>query len=1084
MKVLLVSQNPVIKKLVSVASKRLNLDIEHLSVIPSGFDPKGLICVIVDDENVSSNFNTLMLLQNHIKVCLLFGRKSQVNKNDFNIAIQKPFLPTDILEILSQCIPRDGSGGISGVNLGNELDLDASSLDTADSTLSSVDEEAADLAQRLGDEGDGLDMNVGDLDLSTLDEGGSVTTLSEDDELSGMDEDMPSQATDPNPVSESSHEEEGKGLDSMTEDELDMPSTAEDEGSVDFGKDLSSLQAPLDPSNFDLDSMVDTSLGATELSASPSLDDEASAQAAQIPSDLLLSDEERSQLQPSPKEFLDSKAEELSFDDLEESDSTNDKEGRGEGEFDPLLDGGVEGEDSKALDSDGLVDSMGAGLESENEVLETPNEENEESMLDEDLLASAPTDSAVDSLGEEVEDAQGPSRAPSELDAALDEAFADLGDSSQESESSPSPTSDAAAPNRKLEDTPSQDASLMLDSMLDDLGSEDNLNTTTASTGETPIEPVEDDINDSMPQLDLEEAQPAAFEEEAFEDLDSKDLEEEVEAEEAPTSEENLDSLDDLDGSDLEQVEDSMDAMEEAKEDDEVSDLAIEDIEGGLGEEQEEISQDEPVEDLAEEELEEEVSQELGEESKDPSSVFSQDDINRVNDLLRDTSGELEDLPASSEGEEASPPAQEDLADTGGELEESMDMESVEDSKEDSLLDEEGGELAGESEDPMESSGDLMGEETSLEDPMDDVEGEVTEEPGAMLEEEGDEAAELESGVHEAVLDEEIDQIEDKEDALAGMAEEDSGADSVIEEEALAEEMEDIKDSHEIDAGSKDQSANLDDLIPLEHSALPSSEDNMDNLSQSAMAEAMGEEELIDRSQPESSPKDEALEEVEGVADSMPLEIEEEVQEDSLDSASGEAIDEGESLESLELDEASRDGGDEEGELGTTLDMDSMQEEQVEKAMEEEEPQELDEAIESQESTDSQQALASMEDEEASEVQEELCDATAEGAPMALEEIGEEEGENTSGSQEALEEESLENVLDEATPAAIPPLDTAIDSADPSLEDSKPVPSSEEVKQMDGASFINFLRETPIDKLQVILRGASISFNLQFDEKD
>lgn len=1064
MKVLLVSQNPVIKKLVSVASKRLNLDIEHLSVIPSGFDPKGLICVIVDDENVSSNFNTLMLLQNHIKVCLLFGRKSQVNKNDFNIAIQKPFLPTDILEILSQCIPRDGSGGISGVNLGNELDLDASSLDTADSTLSSVDEEAADLAQRLVDEGDGLDMNVGDLDLSTLDEGGSVTTLSEDDELSGMDEDMPSQATDPNPVSESSHEEEGKELDSMTEDELDMPSTAEGEGSVDFGKDLSSLQAPLDPSNFDLDSMVDTSLG-----ASPSLDDEASAQAAQIPNDLLLSDEERSQLQPSPKEFLDSKAEELSFEDLEESDSTNDKEGRGEGEFDPLLDGGVEGEDSKALGSDGL-DSMDAGLESESEVLETPSEENEESMLDEDLLASAP----ADSIGEEVEDAQEPSRVSSELDAALDEAFADLGDSSQESESSP--IDEATAPNTELEDTPSQDAGLMLDSMLDDLGSEDNLDTTTA--GETPIEPVEDASDDSMPQLDLEEAQPAAFEEEAFEDLDSKDLEEEVEAEEASTSDENLDGLDDLDGSDLEQVEDSMDAIEEAKEGGEGGDLAIEDIEGGLGEEPEEIAQDEPSD-----ELEEEVSQGLDEESKDPSSIFSQDDINRVNDLLRDTSNELEDLPASSEGEEASLPAQEDLVDTSDELEESeesMDMESVEDSKEGALLDEEGGELAGESEDPMESSSDLMGEETGLEDPAGDVEEEIAEEPSAMLEDgQGDEATAPETEAHE--VDEEIDQIEDKEDALAEMAEEDSGVDSVIEEEALVEEMEDTKDSHEIDARSKDQSTNLDDLIPLEHSALPSSEDNMDNLSQSAMAEAMGEEELIDRSQPESSPKDEALGEVEGTADSMPIEIEEEAQEDSLDSASGEAIGEGESLESLELDEASRDGGEEEGEL----DMDSMQEEQVEKAMEEERPQELDETIVSQESTDSQEAqeLASIEDEEALEEQEELGDTTAEDVPMALDGVGEEEGKDTSGSQEALEE-SLENALDEAAPAMIPPLDTAIDSMDPSFEDSKPVPSSEEVKQMDGASFINFLRETPIDKLQVILRGASISFNLQFDEKD
>ena len=107
MKVLLINQNPVIKKLVSIASKKLNLEVENIARIPSDFIADNYICIIVDDENVGKNLERLTALQDHIKVCLLFSRKTQIKKHEFNIAIQKPFLPTDILEILHDCIPHD-----------------------------------------------------------------------------------------------------------------------------------------------------------------------------------------------------------------------------------------------------------------------------------------------------------------------------------------------------------------------------------------------------------------------------------------------------------------------------------------------------------------------------------------------------------------------------------------------------------------------------------------------------------------------------------------------------------------------------------------------------------------------------------------------------------------------------------------------------------------------------------------------------------------------------------------------------------------------------------------------------------------
>ena len=67
MKVLLINQNPVIKKLTTLASKRLNLDVENVARLPANFNAKDYVCIIVDDENAGKNINRLTSLQESVE---------------------------------------------------------------------------------------------------------------------------------------------------------------------------------------------------------------------------------------------------------------------------------------------------------------------------------------------------------------------------------------------------------------------------------------------------------------------------------------------------------------------------------------------------------------------------------------------------------------------------------------------------------------------------------------------------------------------------------------------------------------------------------------------------------------------------------------------------------------------------------------------------------------------------------------------------------------------------------------------------------------------------------------------------------
>ncbi|WP_194145877.1 hypothetical protein [Helicobacter bilis] len=316
MKVLLINQNPVIKKLVGMASKKLNLEVENVARIANDFRPKDYICIIVDDENVGKNLERLTALQDQVKVCLLFARKTQIKKHEFNIAIQKPFLPTDILEILNDCIPKEGeikeaddeisNEGLEeydNVKSVNEIDMDLKSAEITPPDGINIDTAKlqAEAEEIAGEDTDSmLDFNPDSLDFSDLQAAGEVTSEEVAD------------STD----SESTEEENNTANkeDSIKEGEEEPEHRV---GSI-FDSDLSDLKPssdnPLDLANFDLDSIVDSSaLKAASLGIPAQIEGEAKEVADNLgddEDDLFLSDDERDLLQPSPKKFMQAKKEE------------------------------------------------------------------------------------------------------------------------------------------------------------------------------------------------------------------------------------------------------------------------------------------------------------------------------------------------------------------------------------------------------------------------------------------------------------------------------------------------------------------------------------------------------------------------------------------------------------------------------------------------------------------------------------------------------------------------------------------------------------------------------------------------------
>lgn len=188
MRVLLINQNPMIEKLVRNAANKLNMDISNVGVISDSLNLREFTCIICDDESVGSKLNLLKNAQSEgVHVCLLHNKNNTlVSKNHFKMSVQKPFLPTEILEILTRSIPED----TQEVKKDDNLDLDENigelikkaSSDLSKDDPDQRDEEVDDLESLLSadiglndsnpskeDERDDDILDFGSLDMDDLD---------------------------------------------------------------------------------------------------------------------------------------------------------------------------------------------------------------------------------------------------------------------------------------------------------------------------------------------------------------------------------------------------------------------------------------------------------------------------------------------------------------------------------------------------------------------------------------------------------------------------------------------------------------------------------------------------------------------------------------------------------------------------------------------------------------------------------------------------------------------------------------------------------------------------------------------------
>ncbi|RDU71008.1 hypothetical protein CQA66_07245 [Helicobacter aurati] len=1047
MKVLLINQNPVIKKLVDVASKKLNLEVENLAIIPAGFSFKDFICIIVDDENVKKNLNNLMSLQNHIKVCLLFGRKSQVNKNDFNIAIQKPFLPTDILEILNQCLPKEGETNVFDVD--SAIDLDVSSIEPPQaedvSSLQSVDDEAQAIVDKESKEGDGLDVDLDSLDFSVLED-----VDSESNPDTQTDENNANAVENNSNAPQSENDIQSTSADDTVESSTEDITVEDSNTKIDFSSDLSDLKpntedtSPLDLANFDLDALVDSSAlkaaGMEKpldlLESDSTLDEEALKNAEEVSDDLILSDDERGMLQPSPKQFLESQMQEESSiqeaEDLQSQEQSKQDIQNNDGVTSTPFD---ELNVTESIQDSDLHSNESQSLESitipanEAETLNDKKEGDEIQVAEDTHKIDTATNHNMDNVDEKTNDVD--STQSNSLDTAFDDLSAALNAAFHDIDNLDTQQAD----NKTSEDSP--------------LGEE--LAMSAPNEQAQSIEPnVTEDINTDLESYDKDNqeetlneystAQPEAFDELVSADSSTQDNAIEDEMSISNSSDiaiddilevDNLETEDTIEATDLESTDD---IFSEENSVDDASKYDATDIE------------DLALEDLATENLETQTetkdSQEVNELMEDISTedlLQAEDVMLSENILKEDTSPTNSDIDAQdiafADSQKSEPLIESDIVDFED------DNISIEHNKEDSILFDEEDMSVQESptqQDELQLDNELLlqsDEEIQQDKEISSNESDTHEIDSLELQDvlegnnEDDKPAEdsikqesslsdsdnlqiNESGASKIFDEDTLDEVNNllKDTGVSKEHIEDSAQDNALEDLALQQD----KGTDDYQTISDVSSNQIDVTTPVTQDNASLDEESIEKLSESAVAKALGEQELVFGDDPINSERQETqdneLADLQFSEDEELLADKEEHNQEVLEQSNSDDSVSNASFVEDKIDE-----------------IDSI----------------------AQQESDDNHSESSNQESDVLDIEETNLDTREEEPTNA----------------QTLNKEDLSVAINEMSPHS---KYATTDIAD--------------VKQMDGNSFIDFLREAPKEKIQEILKGANISFTVHFED--
>ncbi|MDE7216532.1 MAG: hypothetical protein K2N20_00365, partial [Helicobacter sp.] len=99
MKLLLINSNPIVSKLIKLSADKVNVDVLESETL-DGIELNDIGLVFVDDKSLRKDLaETLAQKLPNAKLGFIYSKNSK-KESGFHLYVQKPFLPTDFVELL------------------------------------------------------------------------------------------------------------------------------------------------------------------------------------------------------------------------------------------------------------------------------------------------------------------------------------------------------------------------------------------------------------------------------------------------------------------------------------------------------------------------------------------------------------------------------------------------------------------------------------------------------------------------------------------------------------------------------------------------------------------------------------------------------------------------------------------------------------------------------------------------------------------------------------------------------------------------------------------------------------------------
>ena len=291
MKILLLNDNPVVTKLVTLSAQKTDDEVEaahNLEEVNGGaYD-----LLVIDDALYSAENFELLKEKVTFKKSLFVCSRENESEEKFSATIKKPFLPTDMVELLT--------------NIKRNLDTPAPEEESVDEMsdeelLEDLELEGLDDLEDLGDLGDDLNLDDDEDILVGDDEELGESVL--DDEEAQKVKDL---------LDETQDEEYEMALDLEDEADVDISEDIDDADLLDLGLDEAEAEEESEVEDISLDEEIDLDLAELELDEELGLEDEEISE-----EDTLLEEDEPTNTQEDLETQIQDAVEGLSEEDLE-----------------------------------------------------------------------------------------------------------------------------------------------------------------------------------------------------------------------------------------------------------------------------------------------------------------------------------------------------------------------------------------------------------------------------------------------------------------------------------------------------------------------------------------------------------------------------------------------------------------------------------------------------------------------------------------------------------------------------------------------------------------------------------------------